>query len=78
MEIIQSTITELGIEVRLTGNLGADQQTFTQTGVAATSIGATGNESHNPNDIIDQVNIESLQNVGLITSQIILKTMARQ
>jgi Zn-dependent M28 family amino/carboxypeptidase len=75
VDTIRSAIEKLDIPIRETGNLGADQQTFAQAGVPATSIGASGNQFHNPNDIIDQVNPESLQKVGLLVSEIILSTM---
>ncbi len=75
VNIIDSTIEESGIHMRKTGNLGADQQTFTQAGVVATSIGSTGNKLHSSEDTYLQINKGSIQQVGLISSKIIVKTM---
>ncbi len=75
INVIDEVLQELEIEVRKTGNLGADQQTFTQAGIVATSIGTSGNVFHTPDDTHLQINKTSLQQVGQISTEIILKTM---
>jgi len=77
LEIIQESATALEIEVEPTGNMGSDQQSFSQAGVVATGIGMGGNQRHSPKDTPDQIHTHSLEKVGRIVVAVVMKTMQR-
>jgi hypothetical protein len=77
LEIIQESVTALGIEIEPAGNMGSDQQAFSQAGVVATGIGTGGNRRHSPEDTPDQIHTHSLEKVGRIVVAVVMKTMQR-
>jgi hypothetical protein len=72
VEAIETTATQFGFEFRPTGNLGSDQQVFTQAGIVATSIGTSGNRYHSPEDVPEQINKDNLEVVGKIVANVVL------
>ncbi len=75
--MLQASAQELGIEVTSTGNLGSDQQAFTQAGIVATGIGIGGNRVHCLQDTPDQVQITSLQKGSALAARITAKAMQK-
>jgi hypothetical protein len=75
VDTIETSVEQLGFEIIPTGNLGADQQVFTQAGIVATSIGTSGNQYHSPADVLDQVHKDQLEIVGKIVANVVLMTL---
>ncbi|MBD3337337.1 MAG: M20/M25/M40 family metallo-hydrolase [Candidatus Eisenbacteria bacterium] len=74
-ELISDAATAVGCVP--TGNMGGDQQVFTQAGIVATSIGSSGNSYHNPEDRPEQVVVEQLEVVGHLAAEIVFRAMVR-
>lgn len=75
VETIEQSARQLGIEIIPRGNMGADQQVFTQAGIVATSIGTWGNQSHTANDVPAQINKDMLDNVGKLVASVVLTSI---
>jgi Zn-dependent M28 family amino/carboxypeptidase len=76
-DLIAKSATAVGCEVTPTGNMGGDQQVFTQAGVVATSIGTSGNLYHGPEDTLDRVAANQLATVGALAAEIARATMEK-
>ncbi len=72
MDAVTTKARELGIDIQPTDNLGSDQQTFTQAGIVATSVGSMGNQTHSPADLPGQINREGLEAAGKLVAGILL------
>lgn len=72
VETIETSAEQLGFEIRTTGNLGSDQQVFTQAGIAATGIGTSGNQYHSPDDIPTQIDKNQLEIAGKLAANVVL------
>ena len=72
VETIETSAEQLGFEIRPTGNLGSDQQVFTQAGIAATGIGTSGNKYHSPDDIPAQIDKNQLETAGKLAANVVL------
>jgi len=72
---IESSVEQLGVEIRPTGNFGADQLTFTQAGIVATGIGTSGNRYHSPEDVSSQIYKDNLEITGKIVANVVLTTL---
>ena len=70
---IEESGKELGYEINPSYMMGSDHRSFALAGIPATGIAITGNKHHSPEDIPEQVNIESLQKAGRIVSRVIEK-----
>jgi len=78
VEAIESSAEQLGFEIRPAGNLGADQQVFTQAGIVATSIGTSGNRYHSPKDVPTQIHKDKLEIVGKMVANVVLMSLRRR
>ncbi len=74
---IEESGKELGYEINPSYMMGSDHRSFALAGIPATGIAITGNKHHSPEDIPEQVNLDSLQKAGRIVSRVIEKTMKR-
>lgn len=71
-EAITTSAEQLGIDILPRGNLGSDQQVFTQAGIVATAVGSTGNQYHSPADLPDQINKDGLVAAGKVVASVVL------
>jgi hypothetical protein len=76
-DLIAESAAAIRCEIVPMGNMGGDQQVFTQAGVVATSIGTSGNTYHSPADTLGQVVPEQLAVVGRLAAEITLGAMER-
>lgn len=74
---IESSAEELGTEFRAAGNLGADQQVFTQAGIVATGIGSSGNRHHGPDDVPSQIDKDMLEIAGKMVAGVAIRSLNR-
>jgi len=77
INIVNESVSELGIEINHSRNMGSDHQSFAQAGIPATSLAVSGNVVHTPEDVPSQIHLPSLEKVGMLTASIVLKTMKR-
>jgi hypothetical protein len=77
VDIINTVVNKMGIKINPSDNLGSDQMTFTQAGIASTGIGILGNKVHSPADTIGNVNPANLKTAGEITLGIVLETIQK-
>lgn len=75
VEAVETSVGQLGLKIKPTGNLGTDQQVFTQAGIVATGIGTCGNRYHGPADVAAQINKEKLEIVGKIVANVVLTSL---
>ena len=75
VEVIEASADHLGYEVTPRGNLGSDQQVFTQAGIVATSIGTSGNQYHVPADIPAQIHKDKLEIAGKLVANVVLTSL---
>jgi len=76
-DLIHKSATAIDCEVIPTGNMGGDQQVFTQAGIIATSIGTSGNKHHSPEDLSAQVVLNQLAVVGRLAAEIACRAMEK-
>jgi hypothetical protein len=74
-DLIAASAAAIDCEVIPTGNMGGDQQVFTQAGIVATSIGTSGNTYHGPEDLPAQVVLDQLGTVGHLAAEIVCRAM---
>jgi len=55
VDLITESAAAIPCELIPTGNMGGDQQVFTQAGIVATSIGSSGNIHHSQADTTDRL-----------------------
>lgn len=77
VDLIAESAAAINCEVTPTGNMGGDQQVFTQAGIVATSIGTSGNTYHSPEDTPKQLVVDQLAVVGGLTAEITRGAMER-
>jgi acetylornithine deacetylase/succinyl-diaminopimelate desuccinylase-like protein len=75
VEAIESSAEQLGVEIHPAGNMGADQQVFTQAGIVATSVGTSGNRYHSPADVPAQIQKDKLKIVGKMVASVVLLSL---
>jgi Zn-dependent M28 family amino/carboxypeptidase len=63
---IKSTTDELGYEFTAANGMGSDHRVFTQAGIVSTNIALSGSRLHSPEDVPEQINIESLEKCARI------------
>jgi hypothetical protein len=78
VDVIRDSIDEAGLQVVLAGNLGGDSLAFSQAGMVASGMAIGGNPVHSPNDVPSRIDIQSLENCGLLVSTLLLKVMAER
>jgi Zn-dependent M28 family amino/carboxypeptidase len=69
--IVDECSNALGIGVEHSGNSGSDDLSFTQAGVAATSVGYGGGPQHSPEDAVGQVRKANLTAVGRLVACVV-------
>jgi len=76
-ELIAESAAATHCELIPTGNMGGDQQVFTQAGIVATSIGTSGNTHHNSEDTQGQVVAGQMAIAGRLAAEIALRVMEK-
>jgi hypothetical protein len=74
---IEEVGKELGYEINPSYMMGSDHRSFALAGIPATNIAISGNIHHSPEDIPEQVNLDSLEKAGRIVSKVIEKVMMK-
>jgi len=68
---IEESGKDLGYEINPSYMMGSDHRSFALAGIPSTGISIAGNQHHSPEDIPEQVDMESLQKAGRIVSRVI-------
>jgi hypothetical protein len=74
-DLIAESGSAISCELIPTGNMGGDQQVFTQAGIVATSIGSSGNIYHKPEDTQGQVVVDQMRVAGWLVAEITTRLM---
>jgi hypothetical protein len=74
-DLIAESGSAISCELIPTGNMGGDQQVFTQAGIVATSIGSSGNIYHKPEDMQGQVVADQMTVAGWLVAEITTRVM---
>jgi len=74
-DLIAESGFAISCELIPTGNMGGDQQVFTQAGIVATSIGSSGNIYHKPEDTQEQVVVDQMRAAGWLVAEITTRLM---
>jgi len=69
--------SSINLNINQTTGSGSDQLVFTQAGIVSTCIFTSGNEYHNKNDIQNQVNLQTIEQVSKLTINLISNTIKK-
>jgi hypothetical protein len=76
-DLIAESAAAIHCELIPTGNMGGDQQVFTQAGIVATGIGTSGNTYHSSEDTPGQVVVGQMAIAGRLAVEIALRVMEK-
>jgi len=77
VDLIAESAAAISCELIPTGNMGGDQQVFTQAGIVATSIGSSGNIYHSQADSTGKVVVDQMTVAGRLAAEITVRVMER-